>query len=360
MSGKKQSLDPTQQNGDYDCEMLQEIAANFPHYFAVIDPATYEIIQSNTLLKTSDGQDRMKCYEVSHQSGQPCSGDLHPCPLLDVKETGKIARSVHEHISECGEIEIVQVIGVPIFDSGSKLKYVIEYCMNITDLVEAQRDADIQLQRQHREIELYTSLLRHDLGNDLGGIVSSLEIVKMVMDEDSAEAIEFLNAALAISTRMDNLLRSIRSTPIVEDEDIGKYLRRIAKLSEDAMVGLKIHVQIDENLSGVLVRGSRLLPMVFENLFRNAVQHAGETPIVTVQATPMEESVQILVWDNGPGVPDAVRDQLFARGASTKTSGGGLGLYLSRRIIEACDGSIVLTESEEGKGAQFRVMLPII
>jgi signal transduction histidine kinase len=104
------------------------------------------------------------------------------------------------------------------------------------------------------------------------------------------------------------------------------------------------------------VAESRLLPLVFENLFRNSAIHAGEFTRVGVSIKTDGQDLVVRVSDDGPGIADEVKNHLFERGSSTR--GGGLGLYLSRRVIVSLGGSIDLGESEEGEGAVFRIVIP--
>jgi signal transduction histidine kinase len=97
--------------------------------------------------------------------------------------------------------------------------------------------------------------------------------------------------------------------------------------------------------------------MVFENLLRNAASHAGEKPVVDMIISKEGSNVQVLVSDNGPRVPEEVRNHLVHRGVST--SGGGLGLYLFRAFVNAMNGSIELMDTDPGKGATFRILLPL-
>ena len=84
----------------------------------------------------------------------------------------------------------------------------------------------------------------------------------------------------------------------------------------------------------------------------------GETPKVTVEMSIIEEKARIVVSDDGPGVPDDIRDKMFDRGTTTK-EGGGLGLHLSKKIVEAIGGLIELMPKKKGVGAQFEILLPI-
>jgi PAS domain S-box-containing protein len=226
----------------------------------------------------------------------------------------------------------------------------------LRDITDRKQNEEARINQQ-KELEIYTSLLRHDLGNDLGGIVGALEVAKMMMIENPEEAMQFLDSSLALTNRMSQLLSAVSRTQDTGDEQIVKMLRRVAKISADTKIGLEIQVLADDEFEELKVSGGRLLPMVFENLFRNAVQHAGETPVIKVEIDADDTLVHIIVSDNGPGISQAVADKLFERGVSTKEE-GGLGLYLSKKIVETFGGSIQILPMKEGIGAQFEIKMP--
>jgi signal transduction histidine kinase len=72
-----------------------------------------------------------------------------------------------------------------------------------------------------------------------------------------------------------------------------------------------------------------LLTQALENLFRNCVEHGGET--VTVRLEPLEDGFAVV--DDGPGIPDHRRDQLFAAGVTTRPDGTGIGLAIVDEIV---------------------------
>ena len=92
------------------------------------------------------------------------------------------------------------------------------------------------------------------------------------------------------------------------------------------------------------------LEQLLENLFRNAVDHAGEDVTVTVGDLDDE----FYVADDGPGISDDERDRVFEDGYSTVEEGAGLGLAIVAGIAEAHGWSVTVTESEDG-GARFEV-----
>ena len=95
------------------------------------------------------------------------------------------------------------------------------------------------------------------------------------------------------------------------------------------------------------------------NLVENAAKYGGGRVFVTVE--PKGENVDILVEDDGPGIPAELRDELFARGARLDTTGKpgtGLGLAIVRDVAEIYDGSVSLEQSEDLGGVLARLTLP--
>ncbi len=112
------------------------------------------------------------------------------------------------------------------------------------------------------------------------------------------------------------------------------------------------------------VRGNpTLLEWAFENIIKNSIDAlTGRGGIISIEAMYDSErhEVDILFSDNGPGIPSNVRRHIFDTGVTTKNKGWGVGLALTRRIIEDNHGGkIVLTQSSSDKGTVFLVMLPI-
>jgi signal transduction histidine kinase len=214
------------------------------------------------------------------------------------------------------------------------------------------------MRQQYRELELYASLLRHDLKNDVGVILGNVEIAKLTVADRDEVIDELLSTTEAVCSRMMNLLNAVGRASKVPESDLIPMVEKIASLAEEASIGLKVAVTVDEQVRGVQITGSKLLPLVFDNLLRNAATHAGTSPNVQINMTREGDFVSIIVADDGPGVAEEVRDRLFHKGVSTR--GGGLGLYLSKAIVDALGGSIELVDSEEGAGATFRVLLPTI
>jgi len=118
---------------------------------------------------------------------------------------------------------------------------------------------------------------------------------------------------------------------------------------------------LQEDLPAIQVDGIQL-QQVLLNLTRNAVEAMNvcdpETRRLLIRTQVLsEEEVELAVQDTGPGVPDDLLEQLFEPFFTTKAEGMGLGLSLSRSIIEAHGGALRY-DSAAGSGGTFRIGLP--
>jgi two-component system sensor histidine kinase ResE len=110
------------------------------------------------------------------------------------------------------------------------------------------------------------------------------------------------------------------------------------------------------------------LAQVFTNLIDNALDHTPRGGRVVVSAAPVDRSVHVAVSDTGPGIPAEDLSRIFerfyqvdksrARDADNKKHSVGLGLTITREIVEA-HGGVIRAESAEGQGTTFRLWLPL-
>jgi len=138
------------------------------------------------------------------------------------------------------------------------------------------------------------------------------------------------------------------------DSDLREILE--AEVAEMAQVYPFVHCRIHwEKDEDVRVAG-RVLREVLSNLLLNAAESMNRTGQVSVEVLKVTVGHEIRVSDNGPGVPPEIRDKIFRPGHSTKSNGHGMGLYLSRSLVESLGGSLSLCTSDVG--TSFRIALP--
>jgi signal transduction histidine kinase len=204
--------------------------------------------------------------------------------------------------------------------------------------------------------------LRTPLTSILGFAVTLRERRSTLDDETAAEIIdELVRQSLRLERLLSDLLdidrlRLGRLHAELAPANVTELARRAAAAVE-ATDGTGVDVHGDDVVA--IVDASKL-ERVLENLVANAVKHTptGTTVSVTISADP--RGVLIGVDDNGPGIPEPQKQEifdLFARGADPNTPGTGVGLALAAQFV-ALQGGRVWVEDNPGGGAAFRVLLP--
>lgn len=227
-----------------------------------------------------------------------------------------------------------------------------------TQIMKKIKQSETLAQQQKHELELYASLIQHDFRNDLAVIITTIETTVMMIHEDETKIPQMLSSALGASERMLKLLKSLSQFSETEMNDIATIIKSVSMQAQKIESNLHINTIFDEGTEDLRVQGNRLIPTVFENIFRNAAKHAGKNPTVQVRVVRDGNTIKILISDDGPGIPEEILGRIFQKGVSS--SGGGLGLYLSREILSIVGGSIELLETSRESGATFEITLPLL
>jgi len=225
-------------------------------------------------------------------------------------------------------------------------------------------------QRVERE-RIWATMAResaHQMGTPLSSMAGWVEILRLPPEEREAMAsLPVVSAEMeADLDRLEKVARRFEwiGRPVRRDAvDLRALLRTLERYVRVRMPqlarGVELELDVVESLPPV--QGNVvLLEWAFENLLKNALDAlAGTGGLIQVRAErESQKRIAIMFQDNGPGVSPAVRKQLFDPGFTTKKGGWGVGLSLSRRIIEDVhNGRLVLAPSE--KGALFVVTLPV-
>ncbi|MHA2058855.1 MAG: sensor histidine kinase [Candidatus Thorarchaeota archaeon] len=211
------------------------------------------------------------------------------------------------------------------------------------------------LAARRRELEIYTSLLRHDLINDVQMILGGIELAMISNGEPKQAA--FLDSTLAAAQRMKSLLHIFSVSEAELDADIFKVIEKIGKRAEIAFKGMHVSISATDDVRQEPPKYGRLVALAFENLLRNASQHAGDNPNVEIMISRSGETLEVHFADDGPGIDPVIRENLFGKGVSTGPEGKGLGLYLAKIIFESERGTIDLLPMND-PGCCFLIKLP--
>lgn len=215
------------------------------------------------------------------------------------------------------------------------------------------------LEQRQRELEVYTSVLTHDLGNDMQIVRGHVELLQQTL-EIPMEKEAYLTTSIAVSERMSRVIKLFSVVGRSSEYDFLETVQKMADRAKEANSGAKVSLQVEPDIRSAEIRPGILLPLVLENLLRNTADYVGESAVVTIRLGLVEKQLIITYRDNGPGIDPSIRSRIFQKGVTTKGEGKGLGLYLSKRIVESYGGTIELLDERERKGAAFLISVPVL
>ncbi|MHA1909798.1 MAG: PAS domain-containing protein [Candidatus Thorarchaeota archaeon] len=144
---KNAELQIKQQN-----DFLNLVMESVAHPFYVIDANDYTIKMANKAARLGFAPEGSTCHVLTHRSAEPCSGDVHPCPLKEVKSTRMpvVVEHTHHHVS--GSTKYLEIHAHPIFDGRGNVVQMVEYNLDVTE--RKQIEAEL-----HHSNELHSFLL---------------------------------------------------------------------------------------------------------------------------------------------------------------------------------------------------------
>lgn len=203
-----------------------------------------------------------------------------------------------------------------------------------------------ELERRNRELAVLNQIVRHDIRNDV-----SLLLGRGGALEDYVEpgGEEYLSQMLDTADHITQLTETVgdfleilegEQTPELRPYDLIGVLRTEILKARSAHARAEFLIA-DELPDELTVRANEMLSSVFRNLLNNAVTHNDkETPEVTVTLTETADTVRVVVADNGPGIPDDRRNEVFGRGQQgLEGPGSEIGLYLVDTLVDTFDGT---------------------
>ena len=247
-----------------------------------------------------------------------------------------------------------------------------------------RKQATERIQRQRDQLEEFTRVVSHDIRNPLGIVEGYLDMAERTGDPEHFRRCR--DAVDRMESLIDDLLFLTREGQTIG----GREEIDLAALADESWSFVSGDAAtLEVNTDRVVMGDWSRLQQVFENLFRNSVEHGrsrdgdavsrddenSETEFsnhstgsraepgdaveyggtdVTVRVGDLPDGSGIYVEDDGAGIPEDERDEVFVDGYSTDTSGTGLGLTIIQQVVSAHGWEIAVTESEEG-GARFEI-----
>lgn len=243
-------------------------------------------------------------------------------------------------------------------------------------LAQAFADSAAALWARMDAIERFAADVAHEIKNPLSSIRSAIETLRRI--DDPAQRARLLSIIDQDVRRLDRLISDISDASRIDAElsraatepvDIVPILTTLAEIHEATRGADDPRIVLDLADERLVVRaiGDRLV-QVLQNLIANARSFSPPRGLITLRARERGGMVEIVVDDEGPGIPEARLEHIFERFYSERPKGerfgqhSGLGLSISRQIVEALKGRISAENRRDAEGrvigARFIVLLP--
>ncbi len=269
--------------------------------------------------------------------------------LWETIRSGEVWQGEVTNKNKSGDRYVVDQTIAPITDAGDEITGFVAINRDITALKRYER----QLEAQNDRLKQYGHSVAHDLRNPLTLLKAELEGLEAITEEGNADA-------ETVRQRCGDLREIVDRMELLIDDlltmaEQGQQVLDFEPVALETVVGTAWE-QIAAEHAEVTVEGSTIeadpdrLRELLSNLFRNAIEHAGED--VRVRVGPLDFVEGFFVEDDGPGIPTEEHDRVLDRGYTTDEEGTGFGLAIVEQIATAHDWETVVTDGSDG-GARF-------
>lgn len=325
------------------------------------------IIECNTAAQTALGYERTELLgspimDLLVEDSVVTEGDMR----IDARSTadsGQVWRSEFKIKRKDGAIRLFSNTTTGMFDDRGALIGRISVNRDVTE----QREVD----RMKSE---FISVVSHELRTPLTSIMGSLGLIRSgAMGEVNGEVGSMIDIAHSNGDRLIRLINDILDLEkieagkmrfIIEPLDVSDLLSQAEADNKGYADKNDIELNITQTMRDVSVHADKdKIAQVFANLLSNAIKFSPPKAVVEFGAYRHEQSIRFYVKDQGPGIPDEFRANIFGKfsqadSSATREKGGtGLGLSICKTIIDRLNGEIDF-ESETGKGSTFFFDLP--
>ncbi len=279
-------------------------------------------------------------------------------------EQPRTEREVQLHLSHMHTI-VVDCTITPIRDGNQRVELLVELF---------QRDRHLRIAREEQLLAQYhtsRTLLRgiaHEINNPLGGLRGAAQLLEQELENEALR--EYTNVIIGEADRLQNLLRRMlgpNTLPHKKEINIHEVLERVYALSQaESPDGIQIVRNYDPSIPELYADPEQLIQAVL-NIVRNAMQALDGHGTITLRTRTQRQFtignqrhklvVRIDIIDNGPGIPPALRDELFYPMVTGRADGTGLGLSISQSLVNQHGGLIECT-SQTGETV-FTLLLPL-
>jgi nitrogen-specific signal transduction histidine kinase len=296
-----------------------------------------------------------RCYQAFHRRDTPCPG----CPARETFKTKKSA-AVELNSAEAGKI--LKTYTYPLTGIAGHLLGVVHYTRDVTE----QKHLEQENERMGRLAALgeLSAVIAHEIRNPLSGVGISAQALSRSMHAGDFHESNLKNILKGIR-KVDDVIKGLLDfanpkAPTLSPASVNKVIEEALFFSApQAQEGqIAIEKNLGKNLPSVLLDQEQI-KRVFINIILNALQAMSPGGTLRIRtAREAGKHVLVRISDTGAGIPTPVLKRIFDPFFTTKSQGAGLGLSISRTILEKHHATISC-DSEEGKGTVFTILFPV-
>ena len=254
----------------------------------------------------------------------------------------------------------------------------LKYHTQLENLVEQRtinlKKSEEKYRKAYHRAEFYKDLFAHDINNILHSLLSGFQVCEISLNNprEIKESINIMKTQVMrganLVTNIYNLLKLEEKKILLEKRDICMVLKESVTSLKNVARAREINIQFDFDNKELFILGNDLLEDVFNNILNNAIKH-NKNPSVEIKINMSKEEresvdyIKLEFKDNGKGVSDTRKEKIFNRGNTEikSTHGMGLGLSLTKKIIDSYNGEIWVEDRIIGdhlKGSNFKLLIP--
>lgn len=325
--------------------------------------------RTGNITYTSESTGRMLGYKSEGLIGQEFTHlvlnddkDKFEEVLQDVVDNGEKDHSIEYQIKDAeGNVVYLESVMNNLLADNSVQGVVV----NSRDITQ-RKETENKLMQTNFELDSFVYRASHDLRAPLRSVLGLLNLIRMEPKEDQKSA--YVNLAEKSINKLDSFILDLtnfsRNTRLEVKQELIDFNGVIAECIDNLKYmenadRVRSIIEIDDSVSFLSDLGR--MTILFQNLISNAIkyQRPGADSFVRIAITTNETGARITVADNGKGISKEYLDKIFEMffRASEDSYGSGLGLYITRQVVEKLHGKITV-ESVFNEGTTFHVFLP--
>ncbi|MCK5315528.1 MAG: PAS domain S-box protein [Anaerolineales bacterium] len=344
----------------------QSIIDGIPDLIMVINTDFRVMLMNRAAREFSSGKESTPlpifCYQISHQLEEPCTGNDHPCPLEQVRESNHPITVVHEHFQSNGERRLIEVIAAPFYDANGRFQGIIESNHDITErervkaaleqYTERLRALAAQLaEAEDAERQRLASELHDQVGQNLTALGINLNIIQAQMPEDTSVQVRFrLEDSHSLVEQTAEQIRDVMANlrpPVLDDYGLVAALRWYGE-QFSRRTNIATTVKGEELVPRIAARVENALFRIAQEALTNVAKHAQATQIV-IKVDLEEGSLRLIIDDDGIGFTPELAEE--------HTGDQGWGILTMTERAEAIGGNFRI-ESSPNQGTRVILEIP--